>query len=109
MPVRTPRELSILRDLTPHTRGHVLQLLAGRPLLTITSGRRSVAHNKRVGGVPNSWHLQGRAVDLVGPIHDLHLGADEAWRLRLGPNCTGPEEVLLEHLGEPGAHLHVAW
>jgi len=32
--------------------------------LTVTSGRRCRAHNKRQGGSPNSAHLSGLAVDL---------------------------------------------
>lgn len=36
---------------------------AGIPFV-ITSGYRSKAHNKRVGGVPNSAHTKGLAVDL---------------------------------------------
>ena len=31
---------------------------------TVTSGSRSVAHNRRVGGVPTSYHLVGRAIDV---------------------------------------------
>jgi hypothetical protein len=31
----------------------------------ITSGRRSKAHNRRVGGAPKSMHLTGRALDVV--------------------------------------------
>lgn len=34
---------------------------------TVTSTRRSPAHNKAVGGVPNSYHLTGRARDSVPP------------------------------------------
>lgn len=34
---------------------------------TVTSTRRSVAHNTRVGGVANSYHLSGRARDSVPP------------------------------------------
>lgn len=36
----------------------------GEPIM-ITSGYRSGALNKAVGGVPNSYHLIGRAADLV--------------------------------------------
>jgi uncharacterized protein YcbK (DUF882 family) len=32
--------------------------------IPINSGLRSVEHNRRVGGVPNSMHLQGKAFDL---------------------------------------------
>lgn len=109
MTIRTPRELSILRTLTSHTRGHVLLLLDRHPLLVVSSGLRSVQHNRDVGGVPNSFHLKGRAVDLTAPLYDLQAAAKTAWAQRLGPTCTGPEEVLLEHSGLPGQHLHCAW
>lgn len=32
--------------------------------LSINSGFRTESHNKKVGGVPNSLHLQGKAVDI---------------------------------------------
>lgn len=31
----------------------------------VTSMRRSAEHNRRVGGVPNSYHLSGRAIDIA--------------------------------------------
>ena len=31
----------------------------------ISSTFRTVAHNREVGGVPNSYHLKGRAIDVV--------------------------------------------
>lgn len=36
----------------------------GQPAI-ITSGTRCAKHNKEVGGVSNSWHLYGNAIDLV--------------------------------------------
>lgn len=33
--------------------------------IVVTSGYRSHTHNKRVGGVPNSYHTKGRAIDFV--------------------------------------------
>jgi uncharacterized protein YcbK (DUF882 family) len=35
--------------------------------ITVFSGRRCVAHNKSVGGVANSYHLTGQALDLGCP------------------------------------------
>jgi hypothetical protein len=32
---------------------------------TVTSTYRSVEHNRLVGGVPNSYHLSGRAIDIA--------------------------------------------
>ena len=31
----------------------------------VTSTYRSPAHNRAVGGVPNSYHLRGRAIDIA--------------------------------------------
>lgn len=103
------QERRFLAGLTPHTRAHVLQLLAEEPGLRITSGRRTPIGNKRAGGVPTSFHLRGRAVDVVGSRHDLVRAAGRAWALRVGARCTGPEEVLLERLDQAGQHLHLAW
>jgi uncharacterized protein YcbK (DUF882 family) len=106
---RTAVERDKIASLTPHTRAHLLLLLDAHPLLRVSSGRRSPQHNKDVGGSSHSWHLKGRAVDLTGPLYDLQLAAQTAWRQRIGRACTGPEEVLLEHSGQPRQHLHVAW
>jgi hypothetical protein len=106
---RTPRELAILRGLRPHTRAHVLLLLGSHPGLTLTSGARTPLGNRRVGGSPRSWHLQARAIDATGPLALLQAAAETAWEQRIGPHCTGPEEVLLEDSGTSNQHLHVAW
>ncbi len=102
-------QMVLLRTLQRHAQTHAVQLLAEYPLLRVSSARRTPRRNKQVGGSPTSFHLRGRAIDIVGPEHDLKHAADRAWQLRVGPRCTGPEEVLLERLGQPGAHLHVAW
>ena len=96
--------------LGPHTRRHAEQLLweVGAPM-RVSSTLRSAARNKAVGGSPRSYHLRGRAVDFTGDQTTLIRAADLAWRLRVGRGCTGPEEVLLEDLGRPNQHLHVAW
>jgi hypothetical protein len=103
------RQLLLLKTLEPHARAHALQLMQEYPLLRVSSARRSPRRNKQVGGSPRSYHLRGRAIDVTGPEFDLKHAAERAWQLRVGPRCTGPEEVLLERLGQAGAHLHVAW
>jgi len=60
--------LSELEGLAPDVREAAVYLVnayraAGYPAI-ITSGRRTVAHNVLVGGVPLSRHLVGRAIDL---------------------------------------------
>lgn len=37
------------------------------PPIVITSGYRSVTHNRRVGGARNSNHLRGLAIDVACP------------------------------------------
>jgi len=94
----------ILSDLTVHTRAHLVALLAVHPRLVVTSGRRSAERNRAVGGSPGSFHLTGRAVDLVGSRALLRSAARTARAQRLSARCTGPEEVIDE-----GDHLHIAW
>ncbi len=49
--------------LRPTRRSRAAAVAAGYG--SITSIYRSVAHNRAVGGVVNSYHLQGRAIDVV--------------------------------------------
>jgi len=90
--------------LDAHTALHVRVLMGAVPGLRITSGRRSPERNRAVGGVARSWHLRGRAVDLIGSPSTLARAADVARIQRVSPHCTGPEEVVKE-----SDHLHVAW
>jgi len=66
----------------------------------ITSIFRSVEHNRAVGGVANSYHLQGRAIDVVrrpGVSHSMIAAALQ----RAG-------YVMVESLDE-GDHSHFAF
>jgi uncharacterized protein YcbK (DUF882 family) len=106
---RTAHEFERITSLDTHTRHHVLLLLGAHPELTITSGRRTPDRNRRAGGSPRSFHLQGRAADFTGPVRTLYQAATTARQQRVGRSCTGPEEVFVEDAGGPNQHLHVAW
>src|SRR3982751_1085060 len=67
---------------------------------TITSTFRSVAHNRAVGGVPNSYHLLGRAIDIVRRRGITHHQIDAALR--------SAGFSLIESLDE-GDHSHFAF
>lgn len=99
-----PSRLATKWGLTPHAALHLARLLDAVPGLGVSSGRRSAARNRIVGGVPDSFHLRGRAVDLVGSRSSLLRASRVARSQRVTPTCTGPEEVIDE-----GTHLHVAW
>lgn len=106
---RTPHERDLLAGLVPHTLAHALLLLGAHPELVVTSGRRDPARNRAVGGVPDSFHLSGRAVDFIHPsLTYLYRASTTARIQRVGPTCTGPEEVIVHDKGS-GLHLHVAW
>ncbi len=96
-PLRDLRGWVHLRLLSPHTRRHVHHLLHAYPGLRLTSGRRTAARNRQVGGVPGSLHLTGRAADLAGPALQM-LSALAAAR------AAGAVEAIHE-----GDHVHLAW
>lgn len=66
----------------------------------VTSTLRSVAHNKRVGGVANSYHLSGRAIDIARRPGVAHYQIAAAFR------AAGYH--LIESLDE-GDHSHFAF
>jgi hypothetical protein len=66
----------------------------------VTSVHRSPAHNRRVGGVPNSYHLSGRAIDVARRPGVNHAQIAAALRAA-GHN-------LVESLDE-GDHSHFAF
>jgi hypothetical protein len=66
----------------------------------VTSVHRSPERNRAVGGASNSWHLQGRAIDIARRPGVRHGEIDAAFR-RAG-------YVLIESLDE-GDHSHFAF
>lgn len=66
----------------------------------VTSTYRSAAHNRAVGGVPNSFHLSGRAIDIARRPGVAH------WQIAAAYRAAGFN--LLESLDE-GDHSHFAF
>nr|WP_294851382.1 D-Ala-D-Ala carboxypeptidase family metallohydrolase [uncultured Sphingomonas sp.] len=66
----------------------------------VTSTLRSVAHNRAVGGMPNSYHLSGRAIDIARRPGVSH------WQIAAALRAAGYN--LLESLDE-GDHSHFAF
>ena len=46
---------NVLQKIRDYFKSHVV----------ITSAFRTKSHNEKVGGAPNSWHLKGRAFDII--------------------------------------------
>lgn len=67
---------------------------------TVTSIHRTIEHNRLVGGVPNSYHLSGRAIDVARKPGITHDQIATALR-RAGYS-------LIESLDE-GDHSHFAF
>ncbi len=70
---------------------------AAAPGVRTTSGRRSAANNRRVGGAPGSFHLQDRARDLIPPS-----GMSMA-QLAATMRAKGFRAL------DEGDHVHVSW
>lgn len=66
----------------------------------VTSTYRSPRHNRAVGGVPNSFHLSGRAIDIARRAGVRHADIAAAYR------AAGYR--LVESLDE-GDHSHFAF
>lgn len=66
----------------------------------VTSTRRSPEHNRRVGGVRNSFHLSGRAIDIARRAGVSHSAIAAAYR--------NAGYHLVESLDE-GDHSHFAF
>lgn len=87
--------------LKPDVQGYASAVLTEFPGLRFTSGHRDPVHNARVGGVPNSAHITGRAADFVGTARQMYDAA--AWA-----KLHGARHVLVHNAGS-GMHLHIEW
>ena len=89
---------------TLHFRDQVAEMSGATRLASaygiVTSTFRTVAHNKAVGGVPNSYHLLARAIDIVRRPGVSHRQIETAFR-KAGYN-------LIESLDELD-HSHFAF
>lgn len=83
-----------------HVAVHLLRLM-GHVGGRATSGGRSRAENDRVGGVSDSDHLWGGAVDVVASRERWSRTVDFLLNDRCAPACPGPRAVLDE-----GDHIH---
>ena len=79
------------------------RMVIGKPF-TISSGYRCPKLNKAVGGVTNSYHLQGKACDLLFDEKKTMLAA--AKLICEQPLC---DLVLLENAASKHPWLHVQW
>ena len=75
----------------------IREALGGHPL-TITSAYRTPERNAQVGGVPNSYHLQGRALDILIPMGQM----DTAYKVADSFFGTIGEVVCYR------THIHIA-
>ncbi|HEV2595678.1 MAG TPA: D-Ala-D-Ala carboxypeptidase family metallohydrolase [Sphingomicrobium sp.] len=94
--------VSRLKPVYPHP-GQTVAAAAMRiasPFGVITSTSRSVEHNRAVGGVSNSYHLLGRAMDVARKPGVTHA--------RIAAALTAAGFHLIESLDE-GDHSHFAF
>ena len=70
------------------------------PGATVTSEARSTEHNAAVGGVPDSLHLSGQAIDFVLPKGMTFAQVQQ----KLEDEGIKPTELLNE-----GNHVHLGW
>ena len=76
-----------------------LRILHGGPI-TLTSGYRCPKGNQAVGGVPQSRHMRGTAVD-------IHTGCDKAYHDDLARYADGMGFSPTEWGTYPDCHLHI--
>jgi len=75
-------------------------------VIRITSGKRTEAENKRVGGVPRSLHLVAHACDFI----PLYANIDDVFRFILNQNLPYRKLILETKLSDRGLTrwLHIS-
>lgn len=73
----------------------------GKPII-ITSGFRSAELNKKIGGVQNSYHLQGLAADIR-----IKSDTDAQTLFSILHNIAAVDSALIEHNKSGARWLHV--
>ncbi len=96
------KALLVSGDWSPPRSGVNLRAVAGLGSQwgRVTSTVRSVAHNRAVGGVRNSWHLSGRAIDIARRPGVTHG--------QIAASFRNAGYYLVESLDE-GDHSHFAF
>ena len=94
-PLRVTRTPSLTAEKVPAALVRV-----AAPFGIITSTFRTVAHNRAVGGVPDSYHLLGQAIDIVRRPGITHA--------RIAAALSSAGFRLIESLDE-GDHSHFAF
>lgn len=84
------------------------RLIVRRPLI-ITSGYRCKQLNKAVGGVANSYHLQGRAADILINNEDEDAKTRQARELADALDQQPLTDLVLCEYSRYSMWVHVQW
>jgi hypothetical protein len=76
--------------------------------IIVSSGYRCPNGNFNVGGVANSRHMRGQAIDMYASVYGTGWTQMQFNELRDAALNTGPVELLFYHT-YPDHHLHAAW
>lgn len=79
------------------------EILAAHPQLRFTSGYRTPARNRAVGGVPTSYHVKALAGDVVTPDDKYPTALVESVRAIVAKHGY---ELLVHNVGS-GNHIHI--
>lgn len=82
--------------------------IVGRPLI-ITSGYRCKQLNKAVGGVANSYHIQGRAADILVNGEDDDAKLRQSRDLANALNLQPLTDLVLCEYSPYSMWVHVQW